>query len=79
MWYHNDLLLDRVGTLARNTTHFTLIIENVTHRDIGVYECVASNNIGDGRAKVKLSGKPYRYQMVEIDPYQTKIIYSELS
>ena len=36
-WYHDGLLLDKVATVARNSSHQTLILEPVTHKDIG--EC----------------------------------------
>lgn len=60
VWYHDDLLLDKVATVARNTSHHTLILEHVTNLDIGTYGCLASNNVGDGRGVVHLTGKPYR-------------------
>ena len=34
-WYHDGLLLDKVATVARNSSHQTLILEPVTERDIG--------------------------------------------
>ena len=37
-WYHDGLLLDTVATVARNSSHQTLILEPVTHKDIGELE-----------------------------------------
>ena len=59
-WYHDGLLLDKVATVARNSSHQTLILEPVTERDAGEYICLASNTVGEARASLELSGKPYR-------------------
>ena len=41
-WYHDGLLLDKVATVARNSSHQTLILEPVTYKDIGELErCVS--------------------------------------
>ena len=45
-WYHDGLLLDKVATVARNSSHQTLILEPVTHKDIGELErCVSDLQI----------------------------------
>ena len=45
-WYHDGLLLDKVATVARNSSHQTLILEPVTYKDIGELErCVSDLQI----------------------------------
>ena len=34
IWYHDGLLLDKVATVARNSSHQTLILEPVTERNL---------------------------------------------
>ena len=50
------MLLNKVST--SNTTHYTLIVDRVRESDLGRYECVARNNIGEGRDNILLSGQP---------------------
>ena len=50
------MLLNKVST--SNTTHYTLIVNNVRTSDLGTYECIARNNIGESRGSIELSGQP---------------------
>jgi len=56
VWHRNDMLLNKVST--SNRTHYTLKVERVRESDLGSYECIASNNIGEGRDHILLSGEP---------------------
>jgi hypothetical protein len=50
------MLLNKFST--SNTTHYTLIVDRVRASDLGRYECIARNNIGEGRDFILLSGQP---------------------
>ena len=52
------MLLNKVSTF--NSTHYTLIVDRVGASELGRYECIARNNIGEGRDHVLLSGQPTR-------------------
>ena len=58
VWYRNDMMLNKVST--SNGTHYTLMVNNVRPSDLGIYECIARNNIGEARGSIELSGQPTR-------------------
>ena len=67
VWYHNDLLLSKVATLARNSSYQTVILEDVTRDTIGRWQCVASNSLGRESDTVEVWGRPYSVTLNTVD------------
>ena len=62
-WYHNDLLLSAPGAhmlLASNSSYQTLILEEVSQDNIGLYQCVAANSLGQDTGTLEVVGAPVR-------------------
>ena len=50
---------------SSNRTHHTLMLHGVRVGDLGNYECVARNSIGESRGSIYLSGQPYKVEILE--------------
>ena len=58
VWYHNNLLLSQVATLASNSSYQTLILDHLSRDTIGEWQCVASNSLGKESDTVEVVGSP---------------------
>ncbi|XP_023335818.1 limbic system-associated membrane protein [Eurytemora carolleeae] len=57
-WYRSGMLLDGLYSTTSNSTHFSILINEVGTQDLGNYTCIAQNNQGRAEASIQLSGRP---------------------
>ena len=49
--------------LASNSSYQTLILEEVSQDNIGLYQCVAANSLGQDTGTLEVSGAPDRIRL----------------